>query len=308
MQQIPNSGLPHVPPMPPGSIPPQPSAYKTQPNVHRGSGAPPKPPTGGKPLNLPAINSPYTLGLVSLGLAAGMFFGIIPWRVAVSVGVFFGIFQGFNLWKGNPMSPGFKMRQLLVRVMVVLAGIVLMYIAGINAEPYRIIINEWDPPSFFERFSPTDWVLRNLAGYILWGTIQLGETLVLILCSNPDSMETLIADIKAKRGDRSAHKEGDDAGTKTIRSIHNTMNFPKVIGLTVLAIVAYIIDASILLNSYPPFESGVFRLQSLITFIGILVGFEVMVWVVRLLKGVDTDMRLQVIVRKEALQQRGVKS
>lgn len=207
--------------------------------------------------------------------------------IAVSV----GIFQGLKLWRNNPMDAGFKVRQLLVRVLLVFIALSMAYIAGINAQPYQEIVQVWNPPSFWDRFNVLEWLFRRSFGYIIWAVFQICETLVFLLCGNKQSAQVLVKDSAEKAR---AKAEPQDL----IASVQRFMGAPIIAGLWLLMIVAFAGDAAILISYYPPFEMGVLNMGALATLALILIGFQVLVWVWKLVKELDERMFEEVILER----------
>lgn len=230
------------------------------------------------------IQDPVFANAGMLLIAVGVFLGWIPPRVALAIGTAFGIYSAWGIYKNNPMSMGFKLRQLTTRVMMVLCLIFMLYIIGINAEPYRIILNNWNPPSFWDRFNVGRWLNSQIAGYVFWGIMQLGETYLSFMCADSQSLDVLIADIKAKQGDQS----------NPLGAVGKIMDAPLIFAFLGVMVFTYLIDGVILITSYPPFEMGVMQLDSLALLAAILFGFQFFAWLFLTLRSHDLKMQVRV--------------
>lgn len=224
----------------------------------------------------------FITGVVCLLLGIALWLGWLTFQLVLVGATVYGAFQCLVILYNNELPISTRWIQVLLRLLVIFSRICLIYLVGINAEPYRIVVSQWNPPSAFDS---VDWLgtfLDNYAGYIFFALFQGFEILAGLMLADEVSFKVML-----ERHKKWKQQPGEDS---VLHRAHRLMSGGDIIKAVGVTVIAYLADALFLASGSDAMRFGLLQVNPVILMLVILFGFEILMGVGNWLVGLERSL------------------
>lgn len=209
----------------------------------------------------------FWAGLGCLAAGVAVWVGILQFQVVLVAGVAYWCYQILRIFWDNPHDLGTKMIQCLLRLLIIISRLCLIWLVGINAQPYQAVVNTWNPDSALDFIPGVGWFFDNAAGYIIFAFFQGLELLAGLMLSNAVTFRVMMQRYRDWQA-----TPGQDG---ILERAHRLLNGGDIIKVILVSIFAYIADYLFLTQANQVTRFGLIVVPAAVMIIVILFGFEV---------------------------------
>lgn len=209
----------------------------------------------------------FWAGLGCLAAGVAVWLGLLQFQVVLVAGVVYWFYQILRIFWDNPHDFGTKLIQCLLRLLIIISRLCLIWLVGINAQPYQMVVSQWNPASALDLIPGVGWFFDNAAGYIIFAFFQGLELLAGLMISNAVTFKIMM--------ERYRNWKATPGQDGLLERSHRLLNGGDIIKVILVSIFAYVADYLFLTQANQVTRFGLIVVPSVVMIIVILFGFEV---------------------------------